>query len=342
MRFLKLHSKRIGIDLGTESILVSVKSEGIVINEPAIIAIEKTTNDVVAVGNEAKDMIGKTPDKIEALRPLEHARIANLMATEMIVKDIINRLDKLYNIGRPQVLINVHAGITDLEKRAVLKLVSDTATRNAHIVEEPIAAAVGANLDIYSPEANMVVDIGSGVTETAVISLGKIVTSDCVKIAGDDFDQAIIEYVKKNMSMEIGKNAAEKIKLELISTKPVLGKKMEIKGRDLISGFPKTAIITAFQVYDAVRDLFNKIVQMIKATIERTPPELVNDVYENGIVLTGGGACIDKIDVFVKENLKIPVKVAENPLECVALGLGKIIDDDIRFKKYCSYHKSIV
>lgn len=336
MRFLKLHGKRIGIDLGTESILVSVKSEGIVINEPAIIAIEKTTNDVVAVGNEAKDMIGKTPDKIKALRPLEHAGIANLMATEMIVKDIINRLDKLYNIGRPDVLINVHAGITDLEKRAVLKLVSDTTARSAHVVEEPIAAAIGADLDISTPEATMVVDLGSGITETAVISLGEIVTSDCVKVAGDDFDHAIIEFVKKNMNMEIGKNAAERVKIELISTKPVLGKKMEIKGRDLISGLPKTATITAFQVYDAVRDLFDKIVQMIKATIERTPPELANDVHEKGIILTGGGACIDKIDVYIKENLRIPVRVAENPLECVALGIYKIIDDDKNFKKYCS------
>lgn len=279
-------------------------------------------------------MIGKTPDKIAAIRPLEHAGIANLMATEMIARDIIKRLDKQYNIGKPEVIINVHVGITDLEKRAVLKLVSDTGVRRVCLIEEPLSAAIGAGLDIYTPEASMVVDLGSGVTETAVISLGKIVTSDSIKVSGDDFDQAIIDFVKKDMNIEIGKNAAERIKLSLVSTKPVLGKKLEIKGRNLITGFPKTTNVTAFQVYDTLRGLFDKILQMIKNTIERTPPELVSDIQKNGIVLTGGGACIDKMDVYLKENLKIPVRVAERPLECVILGMIKIIEDDERFKKY--------
>ena len=255
-------------------------------------------------------MIGKTPDKIAAIRPLKHAGIANLMATEMIARDIIKRLDKQYNIGKPEVIINVHVGITDLEKRAVLKLVSDTGVRRVCLIEEPLSAAIGAGLDIYTPEASMVVDLGSGVTETAVISLGKIVTSDSIKVSGDDFDQAIIDFVKKDMNIEIGKNAAERIKLSLVSTKPVIGKKLEIKGRNLITGFPKTTNVTAFQVYDTLRGLFDKILQMIKNTIERTPPELVSDIQKNGIVLTGGGACIDKMDVYLKENLKIPVRVA--------------------------------
>ena len=279
-------------------------------------------------------MIGKTPDKIAAIRPLKHAGIANLMATEMIARDIIKRLDKQYNIGKPEVIINVHVGITDLEKRAVLKLVSDTGVRRVCLIEEPLSDAIGAGLDIYTPEASMVVDLGSGVTETAVISLGKIVTSDSIKVSGDDFDQAIIDFVKKDMNIEIGKNAAERIKLSLVSTKPVIGKKLEIKGRNLITGFPKTTNVTAFQVYDTLRGLFDKILQMIKNTIERTPPELVSDIQKNGIVLTGGGACIDKMDVYLKENLKIPVRVAERPLECVILGMIKIIEDDERFKKY--------
>ncbi len=279
-------------------------------------------------------MIGKTPDKIAAIRPLKHAGIANLMATEMIARDIIKRLDKQYNIGKPEVIINVHVGITDLEKRAVLKLVSDTGVRRVCLIEEPLSAAIGAGLDIYTPEASMVVDLGSGVTETAVISLGKIVTSDSIKVSGDDFDQAIIDFVKKDMNIEIGKNAAERIKLSLVSTKPVIGKKLEIKGRNLITGFPKTTNVTAFQVYDTLRGLFDKILQMIKNTIERTPPELVSDIQKNGIVLTGGGACIDKMDVYLKENLKIPVRVAKRPLECVILGMIKIIEDDERFKKY--------
>lgn len=326
MRFFKLHSKRIGIDLGTESILVVMKEKGIVINEPAIIAIEKGSNAIVAVGNEAKEMIGKTPEKIEALRPLKHGGIANLKATEMIVKDIIDRLDKTQNIGRPVVLINVHVGITEVEKRAILKLVSDTGAREANFVEEPIAAALGANLDVYSPEGSMVVDLGSGTTETAVISLGKIVSSDSIKIAGDDLDENIIEYVKKNFNIEIGKNAAEKIKIEIASAKPILGKKIEIKGRDLVTGFPKSVILDAFQVNEAIRDSLKKIVEMIKTTLERTPPELLADVNKKGIILTGGLANIDKIDEFISQNVGIRVIATENPLECVALGIYKLID----------------
>ena len=334
MRFFKLHSKRIGIDLGTESILVVIKSKGIVINEPAIIAIEKGSNSIVAVGNEAKEMIGKTPEKIEALRPLEHAGIANLRATEMIVKDIIDRLDKTEDIGRPDVLINVHVGITEVEKRAILKLVSDTGAREACFIEEPIAAALGANLDVYSPEGSMVVDLGSGTTETAVISLGKIVSSDSLRIAGDDFDKNIIDYVKRNLSVEIGKNAAERIKIEIASAKPILGKKIEVKGRDLVTGFPKTITLDAFQVNEAIRDSLKKIVEMIKTALERTPPELLADVNRKGIILTGGGANIDKIDEFISQNVGIKAIAADNPLECVALGIYKIIDNDEKFKKY--------
>lgn len=333
MKLLKFYGKRIGIDLGTESILVAVKSKGIVINEPAIIAIEKGKNEIMAVGNEAKEMIGKTPDKIEALRPLQHAGIANLKATEMIVKDIIDRLDKKYNIGRPEVLINVHIGITDLEKRAVLRLISDTGAREAYFIEEPIAAALGTNTDIYSPEGCMVVDLGSGTTETAVISLGEIVTSDSIKIAGDDLDNDIIEYLKKKLSFEIGKNAAEKIKKELASAKPILGPKMELKGRDLVTGFPKTVTLTALQIHEAIRDSLRKIAEMIKSTLERTPPELSNDINRNGIILTGGGAYIDKIDEYISEMIGVKVRIAEQPLECVALGICDIIEDDEKMQK---------
>ena len=244
----------------------------------------------------------------------------------MIVKDIIDRLDKTQNIGRPVVLINVHVGITEVEKRAILKLVSDTGAREANFVEEPIAAALGANLDVYSPEGSMVVDLGSGTTETAVISLGKIVSSDSIKIAGDDLDENIIDYVKRNFNIEIGKNAAEKVKIEIASAKPILGKKVEIKGRDLVTGFPKSVILDAFQVNEAIRDSLKKIVEMIKTTLERTPPELLADVNKKGIILTGGLANIDKIDEFISQNVGIRVIAAENPLECVALGIYKLID----------------
>lgn len=278
-------------------------------------------------------MIGKTPEKIEALRPLEHAGIANLKATEMIVSDIIHRLDKSDNIGRPEVLINVHIGMTEVEKRAVLKLVSDTGAKGAYLIEEPIAAALGANLDIYSSEGSMIVDLGCGTTEMAVISLGKIVSSDSLRIAGDDLDKNIMEYVKKNLGLEIGKNAAEKIKIDISSAKPVLGRKVQITGRDSITGFPKTITIDAFQVNEAIRNSLKRIIEMIKTTLERTPPELLADVNKKGIVLTGGGACIDKIDELISQELGIRVISAENPMECTALGIAKIIEDDEIFKR---------
>lgn len=278
-------------------------------------------------------MIGKTPEKIEALRPLKHAGIANLKATEMIVSDIMHRLDKSDNIGRPEVLINVHVGMTEVEKRAVLKLVSDTGAKGAYLIEEPIAAALGANLDIYSSEGSMIVDLGCGTTEMAVISLGKIVSSDSLRIAGDDLDKNIMEYVKKNLGLEIGKNAAEKIKIDISSAKPVLGRKVQITGRDSITGFPKTITIDAFQVNEAIRNSLKRIIEMIKTTLERTPPELLADVNKKGIVLTGGGACIDKIDELISQELGIRVISAENPMECTALGIAKIIEDDEIFKR---------
>lgn len=328
MKFFKLHGKRIGIDLGTESILVVLESKGIIINEPSIIAIEKRTNEIVAVGKEAKDMIGKTPDKIEALRPMQHAGIANLKATEMIVKDIIKRLQESENIGRPEVLINLHSGITDLEKRALLKVVSDTGAKEVYFIENPLAATIGANLEANDVNASMVVDFGSGTTEVAVVALGEIVSSDSVRIAGADFDEDIINYVKRHLNVEIGMNAAERVKKQLASAKPILGRNMEITGRDLVTGLPKTIMLNAFQVNEALRDSFKKIIEMVKATLERTPPELLADIYKNGIVLTGGGAYIDKMDEFIAQRLGINVSVAENPLECVALGIQKVIESD--------------
>lgn len=226
--------------------------------------------------------------KIEALKPLKHAGIADLKITGLIVKNVINRLKDLDGFGRPEVLLNVHVGITGLEKRAMIGLISNSGVRQAFLVDEPVVAALGANLDVYSPEGSMVVDLGAGITETAVISLGKIVSSDSLRIAGDDLDENIMDYIKKNLNVEIGKNASEKLKIEIASAKPVLGKKVEVKGRDLVTGFPKNVVIDAFQVNEAIRDSLNRIVEMIKTTLERTPPELLSDINRKGIVLTGG------------------------------------------------------
>lgn len=332
MNFFGLHNKDIGIDLGTASILVAVKSKGIVINEPAIIAVEKGTNDILAVGEEAKEMIGRTPDRIIPLRPLKSAGIADLKATEMLIKNVMNRLKK-EDIFNPRVLINVHVGMTEVERRAVLKAVASTGTRSVYLIEETLAAALGAGLDIYSPNGCMVVDLGSGTTEVAAIALGKIVTCDSLRVAGDDLDQDIIEYVRKKKNVEIGKNAAEKIKIELASTKPLVNQTMEIKGRDLRSGFPKTIVLDSFEVHEAIRESISRIIDIIKTTIEKTPPELINNIHEKGIVLTGGTACIKNIDETISEYLKIKVAISDKPLECVALGIAKVIENEEEMKK---------
>lgn len=332
MNFFGGHNRDIGIDLGTESILVAVKSKGIVINEPAIIAVDKKNNSILAVGEEAKNMIGKTPDRIVPLKPLKHAGIADLNATEMIIKDIMNRLKK-EAIVNPRVLINVHVGMTEVERRAVLRAVSSTGARSVYLIEETLAAALGAGLDIYSVNGCMIVDLGGGTTEVAAIALGKIVTCDSLRIAGNDLDNDIIEYVRKKKSVEIGKNAAEKIKMEIGTTKPLVNQKVEVKGRDLISGLPKTVTLDAFEVHEAIRNSINKIIELIKSTFEKTPPELIENIKNNGIVLTGGTAYIKNIDETISEYLKIKVSIADKPLECVALGIARVIENEEEMKK---------
>lgn len=333
MSFWNLNSKNIGIDLGTASILVAVQSKGIIINEPSIIAVEKDTNRILAVGNDAKEMLGKTHDKIEALRPLQHAGIADLKATEMLVKTIVKSVAEEQNIGMFKIVINTHIGMTEVEKRAVLKVVYDAGAKEAYIIEEPIAAALGANMDIYSAEGSMVVDLGAGTTETAIISLGKIVSCDSLRLAGDDLDENIIEYVRKKLNVEIGKNAAERIKIEIGYAKPIVNRKIDVKGRDLRTGLPKQVTLDAFQVYDAIRDSLQKIIEMIRTAMDRTPPELLDSIQNNGIVLTGGGAYIKGFDELISQRLGIRVLIAERPLDCVALGISKIIEDNTKIKE---------
>lgn len=333
MNFFKLRGKNIGIDLGTSSILIVLPDKGIIKNEPSIIAIEKKTHDVVAIGNEAKEMIGKTPGKIEALRPMLHAGIADLNAMEMMMAEFMTELQAIENIGSPKVVINLHIGMTEVERRAVLKLLLDIGVKEICFVEETLAAAIGAKMDVSSPEASMIVDIGSGTTEIAVIALGKIVACNYVKVAGDDLDQDIIDYIRKNMDVEIGKNAAEKLKIELASVKPIVNQIRMVKGRDLITGFPKTIRVNAFQIHEAIRGSVDKIIDGIREALDRTPPELLNDVHTNGLMITGGGANIDKIDQLIKERVLVNAQIAERPTECVALGIYEILNDDSKMRE---------
>ncbi len=331
MNLLKARTK-IGIDLGTESIRVVIKDKGIVINEPAIIAVENATGEIVAVGAEAKEMIGKTPEKIDALKPLNDSAIADLKATELIVKDIFARLKKKYNIVRPDVLINLHIGSTELEKRAVYKLLKNVGVNTAYFIEEPIAAGLGAGLDVYSSKAFFVVNIGSGSTEVASISGGKVISSSSVRVAGEKLDNAIIEHIKKEFNVEIGKNAAENIKKQIAYSKPLIKKGVEVKGRDIITGFPKQIEVNAIETYDAIKGYLNEILDTIKLSMQRVPPELSINIKRDGILLTGGSAKIRLLDEFLADELKINVYVAENPSDVVAKGILTILSYDEKLK----------
>lgn len=331
MNFFKARSK-IGIDLGTESIRVVIKNKGIVINEPAIIAIEKESGNIVAVGNSAKEMIGKTPEKIEALKPLKESAIADLNATELIIKDILERLKKDFGIVKPDVLMNMHIGSTELEKRAVYKLLNDVGVNTAYFIEEPIAAGIGVGLDVYSNSSFFVVNIGAGSTEVASISEGKIISCSCSRIAGETLDKAIIDYVKKSFNVEIGKNAAEYIKITIATSKPFVKKGIEVKGRDIISGFPKAININPLQVYEAIKDYLNEILETIRISIQRVPPELWENIKEYGIVVTGGSAQIALLDEFLAEHIGINVVISKNSLDDVAKGLLVLLSDNEKLK----------
>lgn len=324
--------KRIGIDLGTESIRVMIKDKGIVINEPAIIAVETATGDLVAVGASAKEMIGKTPEKIEALKPLKDSAIADLKATELIVKDIFARLKKEYGIIKPDVLTNLHIGSTELEKRAVYKLLKDVGVNKAYFVEEPIAAGLGAGLDVYSNKSFLVINIGSGSTEVASISGGKVISSSSARIAGEKIDNAIVEYVKRAFNVEIGKNAAEKIKKQIAYGKPLMKKGIEVKGRDIVTGFPKQIEINSLDVYEAIKDFLNEILETIKLSMQRIPPELSVNIKRDGILLTGGSANIKYLDEFLSDNLGINVVVANDPIEAVSKGILILLGDDEKLR----------
>lgn len=328
MNLFSMVSKDIGMDLGTSNILLTIKGKGIVLNEPAVVAINRQTKQIVATGHEAKEMLGRTPEQIRAVRPMKDGVIADFTATQLMIKNIITKICKRYNAGKPRVVVGVPSGITEVEERAVEEAVSQAGAREVFLIEEPMAAAIGAGLDVAEPTGNMVVDIGGGTTEIAVISLGGIVVSNSIKIAGDSIDNEIIEYIKTNLNLAIGYTTAEQIKLELGCAMPLVSEKsMEIRGRELTTGLPENKIIKSSQVQEAMEPIIQKIIDLVKTTLEKTPPELASDIVERGIVLTGGGALIKNIDMLISQKTEIPVFIADKPLECVAIGTSKTIED---------------
>ncbi|MBE7026625.1 MAG: rod shape-determining protein [Ruminococcaceae bacterium] len=320
--------KDIGIDLGTANTLVHVRGKGIVVREPSVVAIDKTTNKVLAVGNNAKDMIGRTPGNIVAIRPMKDGVIANFDITQSMLKNFIKAVNSSGSIVKPRVVVCVPSGITEVEKRAVEEAVISSGAREAYLMEEPMAAAIGAGLPVGEPTGSMVVDIGGGTSEVAVISLGGIVTSKSVRVAGDALDGAIVAYIKKEYNLMIGDRTGEQIKLTIGSAYPAeTEKEMDVRGRDLMTGLPKNIRITQEEIRQALCEPILAIIDAIKLTLEKTPPELSSDVMDRGITITGGGALIEGLDKLIEQETGIPVSIAESPLDCVALGTGKVLEE---------------
>ena len=333
MRLFGLGSKDIGIDLGTANILVTLKGKGIVLNEPSVVAIDRKAQKILATGHEAKEMLGRTPENIKAIRPMKDGVIADFTATQLMLKNIIHKICQRYNIGKPRVVVGVPSGITEVEERAVEEAILQAGAKEVYLIEEPMAAAIGAGLEVAEPSGSIIVDIGGGTTEVAVISLGGVVVSNSIRIAGDELDEDIVNYVKRDMNLAIGDTTAEQIKKEIGCAMPLLTElTMEISGRDLSTGLPQTTNITSAQVEEAMRESIYKIVDVIRQTLERTPPELSADIMEKGIVLAGGGALIKNLDKLIAERTEMPVYVAESPLDCVVKGTGKTLEDLERLK----------
>lgn len=328
MKLFDFSSKDIGIDLGTANILVTLKGRGIILQEPSVVAIERKTGNIIATGREAKEMLGRTPEQIKAVRPLENGVIADFSATQLMIKNILSKLKNRYNIRRPRVVVGVPSGITEVEERAVQESILQAGAKEVYLIEEPMAAAIGSGLNIDEPSGNIIADIGGGTTEVAVISLGGIVVSNSLRVAGDELDKDIINYVRRELNLAIGETTAEEIKIQIGCALPsVTEMSMEIRGRDLIDGLPRNVLITSTQVQQAMSESIEKIIDIIKTTLEKTPPELSSDIMSKGIVLAGGGALIRNIDQLLSDETGMPVYISNDPLESVVRGTGKTLEN---------------
>ncbi|MBI5749152.1 MAG: rod shape-determining protein [Nitrospinae bacterium] len=331
---LGLFSNDLAVDLGTANTVVFVKGKGIVLREPSVVAIHNESKEVIAVGSEAKQMLGRTPGNIVAIRPMRDGVIANFEVTEAMIKYFIRKVHNRKTLVRPRVVIGVPSGITQVEKRAVRDSATSAGAREVYLMEEPMAAAIGVGLPISSPTGNMIVDIGGGTTEVAVISLSGIVYSRSVRVAGDEMDEAIINYIKRKYNLLIGERTAEEIKIRIGSAYPLEEKQeLEVKGRDLVAGIPKVLIINDEEIREALREPVSTIVETVKIALERTPPELAADIVDKGIVMAGGSSMLKGLDLLLREETGLPIILAEDPLSAVALGTGKALDELELLKK---------
>ncbi len=327
-RFSNFLSNDVAIDLGTANTLVFVKGSGIVLNEPSVVAVDQSNGKIYAVGVDAKAMLGKTPDHITAIRPLKDGVIADFEITEMMLREFIRKSQKKKLFIRPRIVIAVPSGITEVEKRAVRESAEHAGAREVFLISEPIAAAIGVGLPVDKPAGNMIIDIGGGTTEIAVIALDGIVSDSSVRTAGDEMDEAIVQYVKKTYNLLIGEQTAENIKIK-IGTGARLEREisMEVKGRDLVAGIPKTLKLTSEEIREALSEPISQIVEALKQALEETPPELAAVIVDRGIVMTGGGSLLRGLDTLFKEETNLPINVVDDPLSCVVLGAGKVLDN---------------
>ena len=323
-----MFSKDIGIDLGTANVLIYIKGQGIVLDEPSVVAIDSETKKVVAVGRDARDMLGRTPGKVQAIRPMKDGVIADFEVTDIMLNHFIKKVNGRSFFSRPRILICCPSNITQVEQNAIKEAAERTGARKVFLEEEPKVAAVGAGLDISKPSGNMVIDIGGGTTDIAVLSLGGVVTSASIRIAGNTFDNDIIKYIKEKYKLLVGERTAEDIKIKIGTVfQDNLKEKMEVKGRDLVTGLPHSVTISSNETEEAMRESLYKIINQAKAVLEDTPPELSSDIIDKGIVLTGGGAMVNGLDKLLSHELKVPVYLADSPLTCVVEGTGVLLEN---------------
>lgn len=330
-------SNEIAMDLGTSTTLIYAKGKGIVLDEPSVVAVNRSNGGVVAIGKEAKKMLGRTPEGIRAIRPMGDGVIADFETTALMIKYFISIVQRRKLFVRPRIVIGVPSGITEVERRAVRDSLEAIGVREIYLVSEPIAAAIGAGLPIELPTGNMVIDVGGGTTEIAVIALSDVVNVTSLRVAGNEMDEAIVQYIKKHRNLLVGEQTAEEIKIKAGSAYPLSKEKdgtIEVRGRDLITGIPKTIKMSASKIYEALQEPISLIIEGVKLALEKTPPELAADIVERGIFLTGGGALLPGLAELIREETNLPAFIADKPLECVVLGTGRILEDLDNHRKY--------
>ena len=337
---LGLFSKDMGVDLGTANTLVYVKGQGIVLCEPSVVAMQKGTETPLAVGNEAKRMLGRTPGSVVAIRPLHDGVIADFEITETMLRYFIAKVHNRRTLVRPRIVVAIPSGITEVEKRAVKDSAEHAGAREVYLIEEPMAAAIGVGLPVEEPAGNIIIDIGGGTTEVAVISLAGIVCSKSIRVGGDEMDDAIIQYLKRAYNLMVGERTSEDVKIKIGSAYPLTEEiTMEIKGRDLVAGLPKTITITSEEIRESLSEPIAGIVEAVKVTLEQTPPELSSDIVDRGLIMAGGGALLRGIDKLIAEETNLPVHIAEDPLTAVVIGAGKVLDEIGLLKKLKTHIK---